>query len=59
MTTTVLNTKTGDVENKIPDVSDSVKKIDYDSKIKDIEEKYFTTFDYNIFTSNILDSKIK
>ena len=43
----------------IPDVSDSVKKIDYDSKIKDIGEKYFTTFDYNKFTSDILDSKIK
>ena len=30
-------------------------KTDYDAKISDIKGKYFTTFDYNNFTSDILD----
>ena len=33
--------------------------VDYDDNIKDIEGKYFTTADYNKFTSDILDVKIK
>ena len=37
-----------------------IQKItDYDSKISDIEGKYFTTSDYNKFTNDILDAKIK
>ena len=32
MTTTVLNTKVSEVENKIPNVSGLVKKTDYDGK---------------------------
>ena len=63
VTTTVLNTKISEVENKIPSVNDLVKKTDYDAKIKYIEGKYFTTADYNAdynkFTSDILDVKIK
>ena len=31
------------IENKIPNVSDLVKKVDYDAEIKDIKDKYFTT----------------
>ena len=58
-TTAVINTKVGGVENKIPDVNDLVNKKDDDAKISDIEGKYFTTSDYNKFTSNILDAKIK
>ena len=58
-TTAVINTKIGGVENKIPDVNDLVNKKDDDAKISDIEGKYFTTSDYNKFTSNILDAKIK
>ena len=46
VTTAVLNAKTGKVENKIHDVSD-------------IEEKYFTTSDYNKFTNDIVNAKIK
>ena len=53
-TTAALNV----VENKISNVSDLIKKIDYDENIKDIEGKYFTTPDYNKFTDNILDVKI-
>ena len=31
----------------------------YDVKISDIETKYFTTSDYNRFTSEIINKKIK
>ena len=48
------------IENKIPDVSNLVKKkTDYDAKILDTESKYFTTADYNKFTSQTLDANIK
>ena len=40
-------------------LSGLVKKTDYDAKISKIQEKYFTTCDYNKFTSEILDIKIK
>ena len=59
MTASVLKTKISEVENKIISVSGLVKKTDYDAKIKDIERKYFRTTDYNKFTSDILDVKIK
>ena len=35
------------------------KKIDYHAKILDIEPKYFSTVDYNKFTSETLHTKIK
>ena len=44
-------------ENKTPNVSDLVKKVDFNGGIKDIKDKYFTTSDYNSFTNNILDTK--
>ena len=44
-TTTDLNT----VKNRIPDFSNLSKKTDHDSKISDIESKYFTISDYNKF----------
>ena len=47
------------VENKIPDVGNLVKKTNYEAKISDIESKYFPTADYNKFTSQRLDAKIK
>ena len=59
MTTTVLNTKIKEVENKMPALSDLVKKTDYGAKISEIEGKYFTTSDYNNFTSDILEAKTK
>ena len=59
MTTTVLDTKFRELENKIPDVSCLVNKTDYNAKISDIEAKHFITSDYNKFTKEILDSKIK
>ena len=58
-TIAILNTKVSEVENKIPDVSKKVKKADYNAKITDIERKYFITFDYNKYTNDILDAKIK
>ena len=54
-TTSALNA----VENKIFDVSDLVKKTDYDAEILDIKSKYFTTADYNRFTNENFDLKIK
>ena len=49
----------GEVENKIPDASKLVKKRDYDTKITDIDGKYFTTIDYNKYINDILESKRK
>ena len=45
--------------NKIPDVSSIVNKTDYKVKISVIDETYFITSDYNKFTIEILDAKIK
>ena len=39
------------VENKIPGVSNLVKKTGYDTKISDFESDYFATADYNKFTN--------
>ena len=51
--------KKKDFENKISNISKLVMKGEYDAKTKNIEGKYFTTADYNRFTSDILESKIK
>ena len=59
LTAAVVNTKIGNVDNKIPDVSKLVKKVNCGAKIKDIQGKYFTTTDYNKFMNDILDSKTK
>ena len=59
LVTTLCNTKTGEVENKIPDITSLNKKADYNTKIKDMEVKYFTKCNYSKFMSDILDSKIK
>ena len=50
VTATVLNTKISKVKNKIPVVSDLVKKTYYDAKISEIEGRYINTSDYNRFT---------
>ena len=42
------------VENKIPNFNNLVKKTE-----NDIKSKYFTTADYNKFTSQTFDAKIK
>ena len=52
LTTTVALTA---VEKKIADVSNLVKKIDYNAIILE----YFTAADYNEFTSQTLDEKVK
>lgn len=53
----VCDTKIKEVESKMLDVSDLVKKAN-NFKISDIEIKYITS-DYNKFTSSIPDVKIK
>ena len=57
MINNVCDTKIKEVENKMLDVSDLVKKAN-NFKISDIEIKYITS-DYNKFTSSIPDVKIK
>ena len=47
------------VKNKIPLVSSLVKKKDYDTKLSDIERRYFTTSEYKKFTHDMRDEKIK
>ena len=54
-TTAVLNTKNGEDENKIPDV----RSLFNNAKISDITTKCFTTSNYNKFTNETLDAKIK
>ena len=59
VTTTVLDTKIKEIDNTIPDLSGLLKKTYYEVEILERHEKYFTAFDYNKFTSDILDAKIK
>ena len=48
------------VKNEVPDVSNLVKKTDYDSKILDIESKYFITVHCNEFDGKIApNTKVK
>ena len=46
------------IENKIPDVSNLVKKSDYGTKIKDIENKYITTTEFNKLASDAVNARI-
>ena len=57
--TTVLNTKICEVENKIPTITNLVKRTNYDAKTIEIEKKFITTSDYNKFSNDILDAKVK
>ena len=57
--TAVVSTKIGVVGNKVPSVSGSVKKAAYDTKTSEIEEKYFTTADYDKLAHGTLDAKTK
>ena len=59
VTTTVLNTNIKEVDSKIPDLRGLVKKTDYDTNISEIAKKCIITSDYNRFTSDMLDAKIK
>ena len=54
-----MEKKIRDLEINIPDISGLVKKRDYKAKVSDIEEKYFTSSDYNKFTTETLDTKLK
>ena len=53
-TKAALNT----IEKKKPDVSNLVKKSDYDTKIKDIENKYITTTEFNKLASDAVNARI-
>ena len=58
-TTALPSIKTGEGLNKTPDVSSLVKKTDYSTQISDIEKKYLTTSDYNKYTKDIVNAKIR
>ena len=47
------------VEKRIQNVSDLVKKTKYDAKVSEIYIKYFNRSDYDNFTTDILNTKIK
>ena len=46
------------IENKVLNVIDLVIKVDYDVKISEMENKYFTATDYDKSASNTLDNTI-
>ena len=56
--TTFLNTTISKVKNTIVG-SDGGKKANYDTKISEIQRKYSTTSNYNEFTSDTLDARMK
>ena len=57
MTTTVLNTKISEIENKIPDTSSLVTSTVLNTKIREVESKisdhakYITTQEFNKLTA--------
>ena len=51
----LVNTQISKCTNKIPVVSDVVQKTDNDNKIR----KYISISDYNKFTKEMLDARIK
>ena len=59
VTSTIFNTKIGEVENKIPGFSGLFKKTDYNAKISDIEKKYLLLLIIINLQKKPLDAKIK
>ena len=47
------------IELKIRYPTYLIKRTEYDAKLSEIEAKYSTTSNYNIFTNEILDIKVK
>ena len=58
MATTSFKTNIGEDKNKISNASGLAKKTDYNAKISDIHAIYFTTFDYNKFSSQLRYYKV-
>ena len=56
---TVYNIKMEEVQSKIHDLGGLVKKTDYNIKMSDNEGKYSITTNYNTFSKEIIDAKIK
>ena len=65
VTTTVLNTKICEVENKIPDTSSLVTTIILNTKISEVEikipdsSKYITTQEFNKLTAENMAARLK
>ena len=57
----ILPTKTAltNLSNSVPDISTLIKKIDYDTKIKEIESKYIsnTGFDSKLAQENVITKR--
>ena len=65
MTTNVLNTKSSEVENKIPNTSSLVTTIVLNTKISEVEnkipnhDKYITTLEFNKLTVEHFTARLK
>ena len=65
MTTTVLNTKISEVEDKIPNTSGLVTSTDLNTKICEVEnkvpnhDKYITTLEFNKLTAENFTARLK
>ena len=65
MAATVLNAIIGDVENKIPNTSDSVTTTALNTKISEVEyktldnSKYTTTQEFNKLTTKNFEARIR
>ena len=46
------------IEKKIPDVCNLFKKSDYDTKIKDIENKYITNTEFNKLATDAFNTRV-
>ena len=64
MSTTVLNTKISEVENKIPDTSNSVTSTVLNTNIREVEDKipnydkYITTPEFNKLTAETFTARL-
>ena len=65
VTTTVLNTKISEVENKIPNISGLVTTTVFYTKISEVEnkipnhDKYITNPEYNTLTAETFTARLK
>ena len=65
MTTSVLNTNTGEVDNKIPNISNLVTTTDLNTKISKAENKIpdnsknITTLEFNKLTAESFEVRLK
>lgn len=59
VSTAALNTKVTEIKNEIPHISCLFNKTDCDARIKEIDDRYNTTSEFNKFWSKIFDDELK